>query len=558
MRRRFQQMTLRLSLLVVLVSSGQARADEGTTLRVDSCPEPLAGLRDEEATNSARDNYDRGLVLYEEGDFQGAVDAFVTSYCARAHHASFYNIGQSYERLLDFERSIQYFQRYVDEAGADDPDAKKASLRAEVLRNLPAQVRIATVPAGAKITIQNAAGIRARGVANSGEEIEIRQGNYTMRIELLGYEPIVRDLIAKPGVPYAYYYSLEPKRGRVQITATPANARIFLDDRLVGVGQYSDVLSLGSYKVTVEAPGRLSRSEDLQVSYKDLTEIGIELAPPPVSGRRTLLIAAPIAVGLLGGAAMTELFGQNSSLAVAGSLGITGLAFGGSYYGIPDTVSRGDAWFMLESAVIGATEGALLASTLVCSGNADSCGDRVVTGAALAGGIAATGLAVLTYKRLAFSTGDAALLGSGAVWGIGTGALFHAIFDADSRTQGPLLLIGMNIGALTAAGFVAHSEVSLRRVAIIDLAGVGGLLGGVSFAEATARDGESVQNFAMLGLIAGLTAGTFLTRYLDEEVASDTKKISADSTGRSWVPMLGAAEDASGGQVLSYGFGTRF
>ncbi len=558
MSRTVQLMTLCLSLAVLLGSPGRSLADEGTKLRVDSCPDPRAGQSDEEATNSARDNYDRGLVLYEEGDFQGAVDAFVTSYCARAHHASFYNIGQSYERLLDFERSIRYFQRYVDEAGPDDQDAKKASLRAEVLRNLPAQVRIATVPAGAQITIQDAAGIRARGVANSGEEIEIRQGNYTMRVELLGYEAIVRDLVAKPGVPYAYYYSLEPKRGRVQITATPANARIFLDDRLVGVGQYSDELSLGSYKVTVEAPGRLPRSEGVQITYKDLTEIGIELAPPPVSGRRTLLVAAPIAVGLLGGAAMSELFGQNSNLALAGSLGITGLAFGGSYYGIPDTVSRGDAWFMVESAVIGATEGALLASALACGGNAESCSDRVVTGAALAGGITATGLAVLTYKRLAFSTGDAALVGSGAVWGIGTGALFHAIFDADPRTQAPLLLIGMNIGALTAAGLVAHNEVSLRRVAIIDLAGVGGLLGGLSFAETIDRNGESVQNFAMLGLIAGLTAGTFLTRYLDEEVASDTKKTSLNSSGRSWIPMLGAAEDASGGRVLSYGFGTRF
>lgn len=545
--------------LCLSVAVGIANAEEGEKvgLRVDSCPAAVEGEEEQVVVARARDNYDRGLILYEEGDFQGAVDAFVASYCARANHASFYNIGQSYERLLDFERSVLYFERYAKQAEVGSPDKKKAALRAQVLKNLPAQIRIASVPAGAQVSIENESGIRARGVANSGDAIEVRQGKYTVRVELPGYEPVLRELVAKPGVPYAYYYSLDAKQGELQVRVSPDNARIFLDDRLVGVGQYSESLALGSYKITVEAPNRLPHSEEFQITSNKPTEIGVELDSLPSSGRLTLLIAAPATVGLVSGAIMSELFDEGS-LALAATLATTGIAYGGSYYGIPKSITRGDAWFMLESALIGATEAGLLASAIACGNRGEECGEAVVSGASLAGAITGAGLSVLTYKRLQFSTGDAALVGSGAIWGIGTGALFHAIFDSDARTQAPLLLAGLNIGALTAAGIVAHNDVSLRRVAIIDLAGVGGLLGGVSLAQAIDKDGEGEQNFAMLGLVAGLTAGTFLTRYLDEDSASTKTKASSASSKKSWFPALGAAEDSAGQSVLSYGLHTRF
>lgn len=555
-------MRLGIHVCVLLLSfaAGVSAETEGekAVLRVDSCPDAEASEKEETTVARARNNYDRGLILYEEGDFQGAVDAFVASYCARANHASFYNIGQSYERLLDFERSVQYFDRYAQQAEPGSPDRKKASLRAQVLRNLPAQIRIASVPAGAQVSIRNESGIRARGVANSGDAIEIRQGKYKMRVELPGYEPVTRDLVIKPGVPYAYYYSLEPKQGQLQVTVSPDNARIFLDDRLVGVGQMSESLDLGVYKITVEAPNRLPHSEQFQIRSKKPTEIGIELKSPPTSGRLTLLIAAPLGVGVASGAIMSELFDQNNSLAFGASLAMTGIAYGGSHYGIPNSITRGDAWFMLESALIGATEGGLLASAIVCGNRGESCAQRVVSGASLVGGVVGAGLSALTYKRLQFSTGDAALVGSGAIWGIGIGALFHAIFDSDARTQAPLLLAGLNIGSLTAAGLVAHNDVSLRRVAIIDLAGVGGLLGGASLARVIDKDGEGEQNFAILGLIAGLTAGTFLTRYLDEDNDPTTIDSISAKSEKSWRPALGAAEDSSGQTVLSYGLHTRF
>ena len=150
-----------ISFIFVLTVFAATRAEaQEPELRVDACPEQQGS--ESARTTRAADDYDRGLVMYDEGDYRGAVEAFVDSYCNKPHPAALYNIAQSHERLLDFARSVQYFERYISSAAATAPNVKKASLRAEVLRNLPAQLRVATVPPGAAITIRDSSGVRAR------------------------------------------------------------------------------------------------------------------------------------------------------------------------------------------------------------------------------------------------------------------------------------------------------------------------------------------------------------------------------------------------------------
>ncbi len=550
---------LLFSLSVVFAiapSSALAQKRKTNTLRVDSCnaAQPEGRTANQRATEKARDLYDKGLVLYEQGDYQGAVDAFVGSYCSKAHYASYYNIAQSYERLLDFERAVLYFKRYAKEASPGDPDIKKALLRAEVLRNLPAQVRIATVPPGAAITIRNAAGITARGTANRDRALEVVQGNYTMTIEMPGYDTIEQALRTRPGLPYAYTFSLRPKTSLVQITTNPKDARIFLDDRLVGVGSYSDKLDLGTYLLTVEAPGRPTYSETIQSVEDQPTELSIALETPSEGGRNTLLVAAPIAMVLMSGATMSQAFGVDTSLTAIGSLATTGLTFVGAYYGIPEATTRGDAWYIIEAGLFGAAEATLVGSFFSCNRKTlNNCNQKVVTGTTLIGGLAGMTLSALTYQDWQLSSGDTALLATGGFWGASMGALFYAAFDSEREVLLPLLFAGLNVGVATSAGLISTTQVSLRRVAIINLAGIGGVLGGSSLAATLQSSGEQNQHLTLLGAIAGLTAGTFLTRYMDESSAKRPR-----GTKTAWLPAIGNGNDAQGNSILSLGLQTTF
>ncbi len=543
-----------------------AFADElaETALRVDACPEqaPLAEGQSQEdyeleRTKRAGDSYDKGLVLYDEGDYRAAVDAFVDSYCSKAHPSAFYNIAQSYERLLDFELSIRYFERYVAESDPSAATTKKAALRADVLRKLPAQIRVATSPEGASVIIRNSAGVTARGIANAKEPIEVTQGRYTMLIEKPGYESVEREINTEPGQPYSEYVNLQPNLAELEITATPARGRIFLGDRLVGVGSYEGNVPVGSYEITVEAEGSKTQKQVVQLTADQRLIESIVLEREATSGRRTLLVGTMLGLGLGSGVAISRVFQQDNSITFVGALATTGFGFGGAYYGIPKDTSMGDAWYILGSSVVGLFEGSIVGSFFGCSHEdvrgvlGETCNDSAITGAALSGGIAGIIGAALTYQRFKLTTGDVALLGSGAFWGIGSGAVLFAIFDSDVRVRDPMLFAGLNLGLISATGLVANSNVSLRRIAIIDLAGVGGVLAGVSLGKAFDSGDEELRQITLLGGVTGLVASAFLTRYLDDN--ADDKDAS-----EKLLPHIGSAEDLAGHPVLSLGLSSGF
>lgn len=218
--------------------------------------------------------------------------------------------------------------------------------------------------------------------------------------------------------------------------------------------------------------------------------------------------------------------------------------------------------------MIGFTEGGLIGSYFACSelvsseivdgeilesGSEEDCVDGVKAGAAITGAMVGALSATATRSSFNLSTGDAVLVGSGAFWGLLSGSLFYKIFDSEYRLRDPMLLVGMNLGIVAATGLVANSDVSLRRIAVIDLAGTGGLIGGVGIARALATRDDQTQHYALLGLITGLVGGTFLTRSLDDAPAA----IPLDA-GLRVVPGVGTARDLQGNSVMSFGVSASF
>ncbi|MCP4446766.1 MAG: PEGA domain-containing protein [Myxococcales bacterium] len=536
-------------------------------LRVDQCGDDNQGETAAERKKKASQLYDQGLVLYEEGDYEGAIEAFVESYCAKPHPASFYNIAQSYERLLRFELSIAYFGRYVSESNPEAPTTTKARLRADVLRILPAQIRVATVPAGASIAIHDTTGLRARGKANQDAPLEVVQGEYTMHVSMPGYEDAIRSITTKPGQPYSYYLRLDEQTGTLNVSATPSNARLLLNDRLVDEGSYSEKLPVGRYEITAEAPGREAETKVVTIKSGESSQVSLELAPPTKSGRNTLLYASTIGLGLTGASAMSSIFGQDSATTVAGVLASSAVGFGGAYYGIPKSTTQGDAWLMIEVSLIGVVEGALVGSFFACSVEnvgefqERECSDKeqtAVTAAALSGGLLGMAGSAMMHKRLKLDTGDAAVLGSAALWGVTSSALLYAVFDDDLRIRDPILFSGLNFGLVAGAGILATSDLSLERIAIIDLGGLGGVLSGALLAGAFQSGDEQLQHFSILGMVAGLVGATFLTRDMDD-IGAPTKRTPTTSGNITplLTPIVSGTTDAGGNLVPNLGLSIR-
>ena len=504
-------------------ASGRA----ATPLEIDDCkPTELAP---DQAKEQGSEHYERGETLYAQGDYEGAVLELVYGYClAPSYYSLLKDIGQAYERNLDYEKAIGYLERYVREvppnarptSSVPDPQLDKAIVarRVEVLKKLKAKLYVESTPAAARITIANDAGVAAR--ARSGETIEVLGGHYDMTIELDGFEPYHQAIDVKIGKPYTYFVPLVALKGRLSMQVLPGDARIFIGDRLVGIGHIDVVLPGDTYVVTSEAPDRITDRRHIVVLANQVKRVQIELAAQPQIGRRQL-IAFSTATGAGATALLLYAF-QNTGLAGLGSLAGGAAGFAGAEFALPGDLPLGTSNLTVTGTIgggiLGAGVGLLFTQRVEVI-------EPVIGAALVLGG----GLGYLMGASTQITPGDAALINSGLVWGSVAGGLFALSFDPGHRLGGGLILSGLGMGTVGGVLLQHAYGVTRTHAALIDVGGLVGIIGGLaveslaypsqttrdSTATVDARSQEHLANFALGGMAIGLLAAGVLTRNLD-------------------------------------------
>ena len=560
------------ALLVLVGAAGAAAADDPpdngfiglrrATLEIDDCP-TVPQLAEAEVDRLATERYNRGDVLYTQGDYPGAVAEFVQFYCLlqayplAPYHSVLKDIGQAYERMVEYERAINYYERYVIAIPACDTDPacrkrveddrRNMASRIQVLQRLPSAVQVATEPPGADVVIASAAGPQATG--RDDTQLSVTAGTYTLKVEKRGFEPIEREIVVGIGRPYSYSFRLTPKRGRLRIQAVPGDAKIYVDRVFAGVGAFDGEVTLGAHQVLVEAGNREPKEQAVEVLGGAPTTLSVELPPPRERGRTQMILAATGVGGLLG------LSGAGSATDDAGNA-FVGLLVGagagalGGYFLVPDDLSLGQSSFVITTTLAGFADGALLGGLI--AGNADDSTTQIrsVGAGAVVGATIGAAVAVIAAPGLDPSPGDAAVYNSGAVWGGVAGTLFTGIFSGSSRVESAITLTGLNVGVLTGGLLASRYDFSRRRVVYIDLAGLAGLTVGAAIsatASSASNDvsGESTTHFALAGLGVGLGLGVFLTRYMDApRLPALTPQLTPardPAGGSSWVVSLGGS-----------------
>lgn len=554
MMRAIHTTSLALVILVgmPLVSYGQDTPTSDTkfvsngtgTEELDNCR-----IDGEASTKHAGEHFTRGLNLYSQGDYRAAIDEFVLSYCHRPNVASLKNISESFRYLVDYEKAVAYLERYILENPSQQRNQRRIlANHVEVLRKLPARLSIATEPPEASVTLTGETGIRARGISNAEEPIEVLKGKYVMTLEKVGYESRTETIEVKIGQPYSFFYQLKPKRGTLRVVTVPSTANIFIGDRRVAIGTYVEQLPVGRYTINVEADGHEPYKEDVEITGGDPKNITLELERKPRSGRLEMITAATLGGAWAGSSVAALLSDKGEVVGGVVPLGIA-IGFGGAYLAVPQDIPVGWSSYIIGATIIGASEGAFLAAHFVCptepNGSRGDCDDEALIAASLAGAVSGFLASSVTADWLDPDPGDASLINSGAIWGTTSGLLFWTVFDRDQRIATPLTLAGLNLGILSGALLARRANVSRRHVTLIDVSGVLGLLAGGATGYALDESDsvtERIPHFALLGLTLGLITGTYLTRHIDEPPA-----LGAVS------PSMGTIRDADGDTMMTLG-----
>ena len=515
---------------IVVLHAGLARAQAEpglipTHLRIDDCPVKDPALTDAQLRQRGGEHYARGETLYIQGDYKGAVEELIASYCLIPYYSLLKDIGQAYERDLDFELAVAYLERYVRDippdakrtsACAADPkeDRENVSRRVSVLRRLPAKVLVQTDPGGAQIKVTS--GKIPAGLAASGEELTIVGDTYEMTISKEGFETVTRTINVRIGKPYNYFEKLKPLRGKLSVQVSPADARIFLDDKLVGLGRYEADLTATTYTVMSEAPNRITVSRRIQVLPNRINRVQVELTPQPQFARRQLIAFATIGGGTATGLLLN--ISDDTDIAFFGSLGGMLAGLGGSYFYLPDDVPLGTSNLTITSSLAGGVAAA--SATLLFTGS-----DQVAAPVGGAGALLGAGAGYYLGERTKIRPGDAALINSSMTWGTVAGGLFALSFDPPREIAAGLVLSGLGMGAIGGVLMTSYFDISRTHALLIDVGGIVGILGGLAAesivyptttaSEDDSRTQEHIANFALGGMAVGLVAAGIVTRNLD-------------------------------------------
>lgn len=109
-------------------------------------PAPDAAAEDTELLARARAHITRGDAAFELGDYRAALAEMQAAYdLLRGHpsrHLPLYNIAGCYQRLLQYDQAIAYYERFLSEAPEDDPTKAEVRGRLASLRELLGTLRI--------------------------------------------------------------------------------------------------------------------------------------------------------------------------------------------------------------------------------------------------------------------------------------------------------------------------------------------------------------------------------------------------------------------------------
>lgn len=548
--------------ILILLAAGSARAQSPqpdgarpgrpALLEIDDCGVRDPALTDDELRRRGAEHYLRGETLYLQGEYLRAVEELVASYCKIPYYFILKDIGQAFERNLDYERAIAYLERYVRDI---PPDAKRATQcavdpqedreiikrRIAVLKRLNAQILVQTVPDDAQITIETESRVETRGVP--GKDIGVPANTYTLRVERPGYETVTRTITVQIGKPYTYFFELKPLTGTLSVQVTPADARIFLEDRLVGEGQYDAKLDAKKYLLTTEKAGYIRDRRIIEVLPNQVRRVPIQLTPTAQVGRRQLLVFSTVAGGTATGALLSAF--DESSVSTIGSLAGSAAAFLGSYVWLDD-VPLGTSNLTITSTLGSSIAGFFVSSLF--TGN-----DRIRSPITGASALLGAGAGYYLGDRTKVRTGDAALINTGMTWGTTAGALFYASFAPDREVGAGLVLTGLGMGTIGGVLLTRYFDISRTHAVLIDVGGIVGILGGLALEglvyptstamgeELSDEQREHLANFALGGMAVGLIAAGVLTRNWD------TPKFKLQ-------PAIGTALGADGASTSTFGF----
>jgi len=133
-------------------------------------------------------HFQRGVQLYNEADYRGALVEFKRANALAPNVQVVYNIAQTYYQLQDYANALTSFESYLGQAPPGAPHRSEAESTLATLRTRVARLTITTKPEGVEVTVDD----EPVGTTPLGKPVIVSLGRRKVVATRPGFQPATR------------------------------------------------------------------------------------------------------------------------------------------------------------------------------------------------------------------------------------------------------------------------------------------------------------------------------------------------------------------------------
>lgn len=161
----------------------------------------------------AREHFSRGVKMYQEDDFRGALIEFKRAYELSPNWAVLYNVGQAEYQLRDYAAALRTLEGYVREGDAQIAAERRAQVEREIveLRGRVAHVTVVANVDGVDVGVDDA----PLGKASATEVLLVGAGRHRLSASRPGYVAASKTVDIAGGDTLTVRFDLVPEASRL-------------------------------------------------------------------------------------------------------------------------------------------------------------------------------------------------------------------------------------------------------------------------------------------------------------------------------------------------------
>jgi len=186
---------------------GRSGEGRGASSAPESVTEPPGTVTEDSKLRRARKHFKRGVLLYGEDDYDGALAEFTRANELVPNYRILYNLGQIQLDRHDYVGALRLFGEYLERGGREIPAPRRQATERECasLAERIATVHVESNVDGAELVINGT----SRGVVPRSRFIQLNPGLSRFRLRKRGYEPVTRQLTVAGGDALALEFWLD-------------------------------------------------------------------------------------------------------------------------------------------------------------------------------------------------------------------------------------------------------------------------------------------------------------------------------------------------------------